>query len=107
MSAFDVGAMVDFIWWARHVLGADCSVGPGYLSVWLYGDGCGKADVVFELEIGRVFSNYPRTRWLDAGDPEQWRELLLTVSSARVSAKEYPCGRSDCCLFRPEDEGDG
>jgi hypothetical protein len=105
--SFDVGAMVDFIWWARHVLGADCSAGPGHLSVWLYGDGCGRADVVFELNTGRVFSNYPRTKWLDAEDAEQWRELLLTVSPSRVKAEAYLCGRSDCCLFRLDEEEGG
>lgn len=100
-------AMFDFVHWAIHVLGASVSVGNGpYIMVYLAKvppSSKPRANIVFELHTGRVYTDYPAVMWLDAEDPKQWRDVLAGDDSvAQKLAKAYPCGKLQCCLFRPE-----
>lgn len=100
-------AMFDFVHWATHVLEATASVGNGpYIMLYLTQSPPSsrpRANVVFELHTGRVYTDYPETKWLDPEDPKQWRDVLAGDDPvAQKLAKAYPCGKLQCCLFRPE-----
>jgi hypothetical protein len=99
--------MFDFVHWAIHALGATVSVGNGsHIVVYLtspFPSDRPRANIVFELHTGRVYTDYPSTMWLDSEDPKQWRDVLAGDNPKAVKlAKSYPCGKLECCLFRGE-----
>lgn len=103
-GAFSPQAMVDFLWWATHVLTANLAISADDVRAWLP---CyplidrPKSDVVFELSSGRVYSNHPTAKWLDADKPKQWRDTLLDGAPLTSLTEKFPCGQMSCCLFNP------
>lgn len=104
-DVFSPQAMIDFVWWATHVLQANVSTSDTVFRVWIP---CypvtdnPRSDVVFEVATGRVYSNHPTPKWLDADAPKQWRETLLDGVTVMSLSEKYPCGQMSCCLFKPE-----
>lgn len=107
-SCFGPQAMFDFVWWAKHVLGASISIGGTTIRVYLGGypdkAEC-KSDIVFEVNTGKVYSNYPEVQWLSANDPEEWRRTLLAGSTVMPPLRRvpFPCDRHKCCCSHSEE----